>query len=75
MNWEGNLRKMAVELNPTGKKEVQYRWVGADVLESIPPHDPHLWIGQEISLEFDGAIHCIATGKRIPKDIRRRHEL
>jgi hypothetical protein len=67
MNWEGNLRKMAVELDASSRKEVQYQWIGTNVLESMPTIDPHLWIGQEITLQFDGAIHCLATGKRIRK--------
>lgn len=58
---------MDVELGVSGRNEVQYRWAGADVLETMLPMDPHLWIGQEITLEFDGAIHCLATGKRIRK--------
>ena len=37
MNWEGNLRKMAVKWGSSAKNEVQYRWVGADILESMPP--------------------------------------
>ena len=67
MNWEGNLRKMAVKWGSSAKNEVQYRFVGADMLESMPPMDPHLWIGQELTLEFEGVIHCAATGKRIRK--------
>ena len=67
MNWEGNLRKMDVKWGSSGKNEVQYRWVGADILESMPLIDPHLWIGQELTLEFEGAIHCAVTGKRIRK--------
>mgnify|MGYP006091167949 FL=1 len=67
MNWEGHLRKMVVTLGSSAKNEVKYRWVGADILELMPPIDPHLWIGQELTLEFEGAIHCAATGKRIRK--------
>ena len=58
---------MDVKWGSSGKNEVQYRWVGADILESMPLIDPHLWIGQELTLEFEGAIHCAVTGKRIRK--------
>ena len=67
MNWEGNIRKMSVGLDLLDQKSAQYQWQGADRLESMPSLDPHTWIGQELSIHFEGEINCVETGKRIRK--------
>lgn len=65
MIWDGNVRKMGSVVNSDGT--VEYRFRGADVLEPLPEHSANEWVGQQVRLSFEGAIHCIETGKRIKK--------
>ena len=40
---------------------------GADILNPMEVMPAGDWVGQHVKLEFDGDIHCVATGKRIKK--------
>jgi hypothetical protein len=62
---EGNLRKMAVELDDSGC--VQYQFSTADILDPQPQIQLNDRVGQHIRLEFTGAIHCTVSGSRIRK--------
>lgn len=65
MSVEGNLRKMRTELNEQG--EAQYYLRLYDVLE--PGNEIYLndFIGDVITISFNGVINCVVTGKRIKK--------
>jgi hypothetical protein len=62
---EGNLRKMAVELDDSGR--VQYQFSTADILDPQPQIQLNHRVGHHIRLEFTGAIHCTVSGSRIRK--------
>ncbi len=63
MKWTGNIRKMKTELG----EEVQYELPLLDVLEPSETVSMNQFIGQEVSISFESAIHCTATGKKIRK--------
>jgi hypothetical protein len=65
MIWDGNVRKMGSVVDSDGM--VEYRFRGADVVEQLPEQAANEWVGQHVRLSFEGAIHCIETGKRIKK--------
>jgi hypothetical protein len=67
MEWQGNLRKLltAERLNEMG--HVDYRLEGADVLDTLPALALNEWIGQQISIQFQGQINCRVTGQSIRK--------
>mgnify|MGYP001051726811 CR=1 FL=1 len=67
MIWEGNLRKMRIEPGAAPEEPLRYVEQGADVLEALPEQCWSDWVGSHLTLQFDGAIHCAATGKRIRK--------
>jgi hypothetical protein len=70
MKWEGNIRRMIPEFvteSDITRGEVHYGWCGADVLEELPAIAMQDWVGKEISVVFDGTIHCTASGKKIRK--------
>ncbi len=63
MKWEGNLRKMRTWLDG----DAQYALPLYDILQKadeIPMND---LIGSTIKINFQDAIHCIVTGKKIKK--------
>jgi len=59
------VRKMGSVVDSDGM--VEYRFRGADVVEQLPEQAANEWVGQHVRLSFEGAIHCIETGKRIKK--------
>ena len=65
MIWEGNVRKMKSSVMPDGL--VSYAFSGADAIDPLPEFDVNPWIGRRVHIEFDGAIHCVVSGKRINK--------
>ena len=65
MIWEGNVRKMKSSVMPDGL--VNYAFSGADAIDPLPEFDVNPWIGRRVHIEFDGAIHCVVSGKRINK--------
>ncbi len=65
MIWEGNVRKMGSVVDDAGR--VSYRFRGADVLTQLDEVDATEWIGREVSIRFQGAIHCIESGRVIRK--------
>ncbi len=60
-----NLRKMRTALNEQGI--AQYQLPLFDVLDEQGIIDLNPLVGQELSLHFDGEIHCVESGKRIKK--------
>lgn len=67
MIWEGNLRKLRIESGSVADEPLRYVEQGADVLDPLPEQCWSDWVGSQLTLRFDGAIHCVATGKRIRK--------
>lgn len=65
MKWEGHLRKLntAQEANEFG--DVAYRLEGANVLQPMESVSLNEWVGHDVSIEFDGTIHCRITGQKI----------
>lgn len=59
----GNIRKMRV--NPT--KVISYTLPLYDLLEPGELVDMNALVGSDISMRFDGEIHCTVTGKKIKK--------
>lgn len=59
----GNIRKMQTELSG----EVQYHLPLFDVLAPGPVVFMNELIGQTISIQFAGDIHCVVSGKKIKK--------
>lgn len=59
----GNIRKMKSELS----EEVLYRLPLFEILEPKHEVDMNGLIGQTIKISFDKEIHCVVTGKKIPK--------
>ena len=64
MKASGNIRKMKSVL---GDQEVLYTLPLFDVLAPDAEVDMNGLIGQTIKLTFENAIHCVVTGKKIPK--------
>jgi hypothetical protein len=60
-----NLRKMRTDLNSEGI--AQYQLPIYDVLKAGDLLDMNALVGQELSIIFEGEIHCIESGKRIKK--------
>ena len=69
MIWEGNVRKMKSSVMPDGL--VNYAFSGADAIDPLPEFDVNPWIGRRVHIEFDGAIHCVVSGKRIKKPMAK----
>ena len=67
MQWEGNLRKLNTELEPSESGQVRYALRGADVLEYLPSVKLNSLVGRKLSLKFLGQIHCRVTGQLIKK--------
>lgn len=67
MQWEGNLRKLNTEREPSESGHVRYVLRGADVLEPLPLEELNSLVGRELSLKFLGQIHCRVTGQLIKK--------
>lgn len=65
MNWTGNLRKLAIA--PGSEGVLHYTQTGADVLAPLPAVDLSAQLGKRMRIDFEGQIHCTATGKRIRK--------
>lgn len=65
MNWEGNVRKLKSVVSDAGV--VNYLLPGRDVLDEMPSLDINGLIGKMLHVQFDGAIHCVVSGKRIKK--------
>ena len=63
MKLTGNIRKMRTSLND----EVQYQLPLFDVLDEKEMLPMNELIGNNISIQFDGIINCVVTGKRIKK--------
>lgn len=63
MIWEGNLRKMITEL----AAPVKYTLNLKDILDDGDVVVMNDLIGKQVRLEFQNAIHCVATGKKIKK--------
>ena len=47
--------------------EAQYEMVFYDVLEPKSTLPLNEFVGKDIRLSFEGNIHCVVTGKKIPK--------
>ena len=67
MIWEGNLRKMRIEPGVKADEPLRYLEQGADVLDAMPEQCWSDWVGSQLTIRFEGVIHCAATGKRIRK--------
>lgn len=67
MNWEGNLRKLRIEPGDGIDAPLRYFQHGTDILDPLPECCWSDWLGHRVSMQFDGIIHCAATGKRIRK--------
>lgn len=63
MQWEGNIRKMRSELGEV----VNYTLPLYDILEPGDEVAMNELVGKSIQLNFDHAIHCVVTGKKIKK--------
>ncbi len=63
MRVEGNLRKMATQLEDV----VHYGLRLYDVLEASDPIPLNEAVGKPIRIEFQHEIHCVVTGKKIKK--------
>lgn len=63
MQYEGNLRKMATELDGT----VQYGLRLYDILEPTDVISLNQVVGSTIKIEFLNEIHCVVTGQKIKK--------
>jgi len=64
MKINGNLRKMNTSL-VNGRAE--YHLPLFDVLEPSETIAMNQWVGREIAIQWEQAIHCIVTGKKIKK--------
>lgn len=64
MKISGNLRKMNTSL-VNGR--AQYSLPLFDVLELTQELNMNQWVGREIAIQWEQAIHCIVTGKKIKK--------
>jgi hypothetical protein len=64
MKISGNLRKMNTSL-VNGRAE--YHLPLFDVLEPSETIAMNQWVGREIAIQWEQAIHCIVTGKKIKK--------
>ncbi len=64
MNYSGNIRKMRTKLI---NGEANYWLPLYDVLEQNHLVPMNELIGQNISIQFEHAIHCVVTGKKIKK--------
>lgn len=65
MKWFGNVRKMGSHVDESGR--VTYAFRGCDVVEPLDPWSVNDLVGQHIRVSFEGAIHCVVTGKPIRK--------
>ncbi len=63
MIYTGNIRKMRTELG----EQVKYDLPLFDILNPGEEVNMNQFIGNEISLRFENAIHCVVTGKKIKK--------
>ena len=63
MNWEGNLRKMRTALETPVKYSLNLK----DILDDGESIDMNDLIGKQIRIEFQKAIHCVVTGRKIKK--------
>lgn len=63
MKFAGNIRKMKANLGDV----VKYTLPLYDVLDPKEEVNMNDLIGQEISIQFGGEIHCVVTGKKIKK--------
>jgi hypothetical protein len=64
MKVSGNLRKMKTSLEDD---VAQYSLPLFDVLEPAQELNMNQWVGHEIGLRWEEAIHCIVTGRKIKK--------
>lgn len=58
---------MIASMDAPNEGVAHYTWAGADRLNALSAVSAHLWLGRELTLEFDGEINCVVTGKRIRK--------
>lgn len=59
-----NLRKMRTRLDG---RQARYSLPVVDILEYSGEVAVHDWVGEQLSIQFEQAIHCIETGKKVRK--------
>lgn len=67
MTWTGNLRKMQT-LQPDNEQfPIAYELPLFDILEAQERLSINDWVGQNVCLEWENAIHCVESGAAIRK--------